>query len=295
MSGPCSTRCTTPPKPSCCAWPGRRVPWPLGAWRCWSTRPVAAHEIWYGTRFRPEDIAALCQDAGAELARLFREMGEEAAMEHQEPAKKKRRRPRRRPRVQKPRPPFGEHCAVRLYGLRQKQRGAAGGQAVGAPVLRFGQLHRAAGRHDGGGDFRQRGGRRASAPGRPKPRRRWPPKRAWSSPAGGGTVLSPRNVEAFHKHGAPHPVFRRARGGPPGAAENDKRRPLLQVPDRRKVIAELYEKRVPLYRAAAGHHRGRRRPCRSGGQAGGGPVPVRLLYRFLVVKQKRLDKRPALE
>ena len=32
---------------------------------------VAAHEIWYGTRFRPEDIAALCQDAGAELARLF--------------------------------------------------------------------------------------------------------------------------------------------------------------------------------------------------------------------------------
>ena len=32
---------------------------------------VAAHEIWYGTRFRPEDIAALCQDAGTELARLF--------------------------------------------------------------------------------------------------------------------------------------------------------------------------------------------------------------------------------
>ena len=32
---------------------------------------VAAHEIWYGTRFRPEDIAALCQDAGEELARLF--------------------------------------------------------------------------------------------------------------------------------------------------------------------------------------------------------------------------------
>ena len=32
---------------------------------------VAAHEIWYGTRFRPEDIDALCQDAGAELARLF--------------------------------------------------------------------------------------------------------------------------------------------------------------------------------------------------------------------------------
>ncbi len=33
--------------------------------------------------------------------------------------------------------------------------------------------------------------------------------------------------------------------------KNDKRRPLLQVPDRRRVISELYEKRIPLYRAAA--------------------------------------------
>ena len=69
--------------------------------------------------------------------------------------------------------------------------------------------------------------------------------------SGGGTVLSPRNVEAFHKHGA-HILFLDV----PVAAlqerlKNDKRRPLLQVPDRRKVIAELYEKRVPLYRAAA--------------------------------------------
>lgn len=93
-------------------------------------------------------------------------------------------------------------------------------------------------------------GRRASAPGRPKPRRRWPPKRAWSSPAGAARCCPPE------------------RGGLPQARKyilfldvpvaalqerlkNDKRRPLLQVPDRRKVIAELYEKRVPLYRAAA--------------------------------------------
>ena len=33
--------------------------------------------------------------------------------------------------------------------------------------------------------------------------------------------------------------------------KRDKRRPLLQVPNRRQVIAELYEKRVPLYQAAA--------------------------------------------
>ena len=32
---------------------------------------VAAHEIWYGARFRQEDLAALCRDAQQELSRLF--------------------------------------------------------------------------------------------------------------------------------------------------------------------------------------------------------------------------------
>ena len=32
---------------------------------------VAAHEIWYGSRFRQEDIALLCQDAQEELSRVF--------------------------------------------------------------------------------------------------------------------------------------------------------------------------------------------------------------------------------
>ena len=32
---------------------------------------VAAHEIWYGSRFRQEDIALLCQDAQEELSRIF--------------------------------------------------------------------------------------------------------------------------------------------------------------------------------------------------------------------------------
>ncbi len=69
--------------------------------------------------------------------------------------------------------------------------------------------------------------------------------------SGGGTVLSEVNVQAFHdKHGLI--VFLDA----PLAAlqerlKNDKRRPLLQVPDRRRVINELFDKRIPLYRAAA--------------------------------------------
>ena len=32
---------------------------------------VAAHEIWYGTRFSQEDLRTLCRDAQEELTRLF--------------------------------------------------------------------------------------------------------------------------------------------------------------------------------------------------------------------------------
>ena len=69
--------------------------------------------------------------------------------------------------------------------------------------------------------------------------------------SGGGTVLSPRNVDAFHAKGclivfldAPLPALQER-------LKNDRRRPLLQVPDRRRVIEELHGKRVPLYRAAS--------------------------------------------
>lgn len=69
--------------------------------------------------------------------------------------------------------------------------------------------------------------------------------------SGGGTVLFQANVNVFHeKNGvivfldAPLPALQER-------LKNDKRRPLLQVPDRRKVIAQLFEKRIPLYRAAA--------------------------------------------
>jgi shikimate kinase len=68
---------------------------------------------------------------------------------------------------------------------------------------------------------------------------------------GGGTVLSQRNVDAFHKHGAKILFLDVPVAALQERLKNDKRRPLLQVPDRRKVIAELYEKRCPLYQAAA--------------------------------------------
>lgn len=68
---------------------------------------------------------------------------------------------------------------------------------------------------------------------------------------GGGTVLAPRNVDIFHENSGiivflevPVPVLTER-------LKNDTQRPLLQKPDREKVIAELVEKRYPLYRAAA--------------------------------------------
>ncbi len=69
--------------------------------------------------------------------------------------------------------------------------------------------------------------------------------------SGGGTVLAQHNVDAFHKHGGRILFLDVPVAALQERLKNDKRRPLLQVPDRRRVIAELYEKRCPLYRAAA--------------------------------------------
>ena len=54
--------------------------------------------------------------------------------------------------------------------------------------------------------------------------------------SGGGTVLFPHNVELFHQNGSTI-LFLDV--------------PLLQKPNRRQVIEELFNQRIPLYRAAA--------------------------------------------
>ena len=69
--------------------------------------------------------------------------------------------------------------------------------------------------------------------------------------SGGGTVLYPANVECFHRHGGKILFLDVPVAALQERLKNDKRRPLLQRPNRRQVIAELYEKRCPLYRAAA--------------------------------------------
>lgn len=69
--------------------------------------------------------------------------------------------------------------------------------------------------------------------------------------SGGGTVLSGANVEGFHRAKGVIVFLDAPLAALQERLKNDKRRPLLQVPDRRRVIEELYKKRIPLYRAAA--------------------------------------------
>lgn len=69
--------------------------------------------------------------------------------------------------------------------------------------------------------------------------------------SGGGTVLRRQNVQAFHRHGGVILFLDAPLAALQERLKNDKRRPLLQVPDRRRVVEELFCQRAPLYRAAA--------------------------------------------
>lgn len=68
---------------------------------------------------------------------------------------------------------------------------------------------------------------------------------------GGGTVLFPQNVEAFHAHDSTIILLYVPLIILQDRLKNDKKRPLLQKPNRRRVISELYKQRIPQYRAAA--------------------------------------------
>lgn len=69
--------------------------------------------------------------------------------------------------------------------------------------------------------------------------------------SGGGTVLFPYNVELFHQGGGTVLFLDVPLAALQERLKNDKRRPLLQKPNRRQVIEALYQERCPKYRAAA--------------------------------------------
>lgn len=68
---------------------------------------------------------------------------------------------------------------------------------------------------------------------------------------GGGTVLAPQNVEAFHQNGSLIVLLYVPLVLLQDRLKNDTQRPLLQKPNRNQVIADLYKQRIPLYRNAA--------------------------------------------
>lgn len=68
--------------------------------------------------------------------------------------------------------------------------------------------------------------------------------------AGGGTLLRAQNVKIFRKSGVTV-LLDTPIGFIQERLKNDTARPLLQKPNRKKVVADLYRKRLPAYCAAA--------------------------------------------
>ena len=68
---------------------------------------------------------------------------------------------------------------------------------------------------------------------------------------GGGTLMRAENVEAFHAGGGTIYFLDVPLAALQERLKNDRRRPLLQVPDRRAVIERLLAERRPQYLASA--------------------------------------------
>lgn len=69
--------------------------------------------------------------------------------------------------------------------------------------------------------------------------------------SGGGTVMNPKNVEEIHKGGGVIYFLDVPLAALQERLKNDKKRPLLQKPNRREVIAELFSNRYDKYLNAA--------------------------------------------
>lgn len=68
---------------------------------------------------------------------------------------------------------------------------------------------------------------------------------------GGGTLMQPQNVEGFHQGGGTIYYLDVPLAALQERLKNDKRRPLLQTPDRCAVIERLLNERRPKYLASA--------------------------------------------
>lgn len=69
--------------------------------------------------------------------------------------------------------------------------------------------------------------------------------------SGGGTVMNPINVEKIHEGGGKIYFLDVPLAALQERLKNDKRRPLLQKPDRRKVVENLFNERYDKYLSAS--------------------------------------------
>lgn len=75
--------------------------------------------------------------------------------------------------------------------------------------------------------------------------------RAYVIATGGGTLMRSENVEEFHRGGGVIYFLDVPLAALQERLKNDKRRPLLQTPDRRAVVERLLNERKPQYLASA--------------------------------------------
>ena len=76
-------------------------------------------------------------------------------------------------------------------------------------------------------------------------------KKRYVIAAGGGTLMQPENVARFHEDGGAVYFLNVPLRALQERLKNDKRRPLLQTPDRNAVIERLVAERTPQYMASA--------------------------------------------
>lgn len=175
---------------------------------------AAAHEIWYGARFHPEDMARLCTDAVLEMKKKFGNlilcgfMGSGKTTVGSMLAQK----------------------TNRIFVDMDRSIEKNTGMTVSEIFERFGEP-----------EFRRLEREEASALSQ---------KSNLVIAVGGGTLMNPENTAVLKENGvvvlldAGLETIRQR-------LKNDRTRPLLAAPDRSAVMERLYEQRIGIYRAAA--------------------------------------------
>ncbi len=178
---------------------------------------AAAHEIWSGASYAPEDIERLCQDASAEMERQFAHRG--------------------------------NIILCGFMGCGKTTIGRYIAELSGRKFLDMDDyIEKRAGMEirDIFETMGEEGFRRMEA----EASKELSERNGLVIASGGGTLLAPENREAFRKNGTII-LLDVSAAALKERLKNDSARPLLQKPDRDAVIDRLLAERMPQYREAA--------------------------------------------